>query len=129
MTTSANLELKRLCRYGIIGIGSNATLYLLFLGMIWADLGPVVSSAICYVLGVIFSYVLNRRWTFTSSNRHSQDLPRFLVAYMIGFGTTLFLMYILVATLGPELAQLITIGGAAGAIYVSLRLLNFGASE
>lgn len=129
MTTYINLELKRFSRYAAIGLGSNLTLYLLFLVMVWADLGAVSSSVICYIFGVTLSYLLNRKWTFASSNAHRQDLPRFLAAYATGFGATLLSINALVAPLGPALAQLVTIGVAAGVIYMSLRLLNFGTSR
>lgn len=116
----------RLVRYGLLGVGSNIALYLLFLLLVWAGVAPIVASGLCYILGVAISYFGNRRWTFASRSRHSRDLPRFLLAYGVGMGVTLASMFILLRLLGPAVAQLLTIGIAALSIYVVLHILRFG---
>ena len=70
--TAASTDMQRFSRYAIVGVGSNLTLYVLFLGLVWIGLAPVLVSGLCYVLGVLISYLLNRFWTFSS-----QSLPRF----------------------------------------------------
>ncbi|WP_312887514.1 GtrA family protein [Microvirga arabica] len=109
-----------------MGAVTNLSLYVLFLLLVWAGGAPLLISALCYVLGVIMSYLLNRRWTFASRSSHSHDLPRFLLAYGIGLGTTLVSMNLLINLLRPAIAQILTIGVTALSIYASLYLMRFG---
>ncbi len=118
--------LLRLSRYGAVGIFTNVTLYLLFLLLVWMGLPPVLTSGLCYFLGVAMSYLLNRRWTFASRSGHRQDLPRFLLAYVFGLVVTLLSISVLLTWIGPAAAQFVTIGVTAIAIYSALHLLKFG---
>ncbi|MCB1337295.1 MAG: GtrA family protein [Maritimibacter sp.] len=125
--TGASVHLSRLGKYGIVGLATNVSLYLVFLLLISGGMPPVLASATCYVLGVAMSYLLNRRWTFASASPHRRDLPRFLLAYLVGLVVTLAAMALLVGPLGAPLAQVLTIGVTALAIYGVLHLLRFGA--
>jgi putative flippase GtrA len=118
--------LLRFGRFGVVGLASNAGLYAAFLGLIWFGMAPLGASALCYVLGVVFSYVLNRGWTFASRSSHSRDLPRFLASYGVGLSVTLASMSVLVPVLGPAAAQLLTIAITAISIYLFLHILGFG---
>jgi putative flippase GtrA len=122
----SNQALKKINRYGIVGIGTNVTLYIVFLGLLWATVEPILASGLCYILGVTLSYYFNRRWTFQSENSHLLDISRFLFAYGIGFIVTIIFMNILTVFLNPEIAQVITICIAAISIYIALHLLKFG---
>ena len=124
--TAASTDMQRFSRYAIVGVGSNLTLYVLFLGLVWVGLAPVLVSGLCYVLGVLISYLLNRFWTFSSQKGHGHDLPRFLAAYGLGLLVTLIAMSLLVTPLGPALAQALTIVLTALTIYSALTLLRFG---
>ncbi len=119
-------EAVRAGRYITVGLVTNVTLYLLFLGLVILGLPPVGVSAACYLLGVALSYLLNRRWSFRSAAGHRHDLPRFLAAYGAGLAVTVLAMSLLAGPLGPALAQLLTIAIAALTIYSALRLLGFG---
>lgn len=124
--TRVRSEITRLTRYGVVGLFTNGSIYLVFLVMIWIGIYPVLASGLCYGLGVALSYLLNRRWTFNSQGAHRQDLPRFILAYGIGLLVTLISMWRLIQIMIPELAQLVTAVVTAVSIYASLRLLRFG---
>ncbi|MEM9086081.1 MAG: GtrA family protein [Pseudomonadota bacterium] len=117
---------KSLYRYGLVGIASNALVYGVFLALIWSAVPPVWATGMCYGIGLIVSYLANRVWSFESTADHRSDLPRFLLAYGIGFVATLVFMSALVTFLRPELAQIVNIGLTAIAIYASLQALGFG---
>ena len=119
-------EAKRFSKYGLIGLVNNLVLYILFVLLVQVGVQPVLVSGICYILGVAFSYTLNRRWTFTSQSSHTHDLPRFLTAYAVGLVSTVVTMTVLLFWLPPEIAQLLNIIITAIVIYTMLRLLNFG---
>ena len=122
-------EVGRLMRYGIVGVTTNAALYLVFIALLRLGLGPTVAAGLCYALGVALSYALNRRWTFASDASHGRDLPRFLLAYGTGLVSTMATITLLLRWLRPELAQVLNIGITALVIYASLRLVRFGQIE
>lgn len=119
-------EARRFSRYGIVGLATNLSLYLIFVLLLRLGVSPVVSAGLCYCLGVGMSYLLNRRWTFGSNDGHGRDLPKFLLAYGVGFASTLLTISLLVSWLPAELAQILNIGITAVVIYACLRILRFG---
>lgn len=124
-----NREAEKFSKYGVIGLGTNSLLYFLFIGLVMIGIHPVTTAGLCYILGLLLSYVLNRRWTFSSTNAHHHDLPRFLVAYGAGLATTLVTIVILIRWLPPSIAQIINIGITAVVIYTMLRVLQFGTTD
>lgn len=124
--TGRHNEIQQLSRYGATGIVVNFLLYLVFLVFLRLGLTPTVAAAFCYGLGVLISYLINRRWTFRSTEGHSRDLPKFLLAYGIGLASTLLTIAVLIRWLPPELAQVFNIGLTALVIYSSLRIFRFG---
>lgn len=116
----------RFVRYGLVGVLTNLLGYGLFLGLHYAGMPPVMAASLCYVVGVAMSYLLNRSWTFASNGSHAQDMTRFAQSYGIGFVVTFVSMWMLVKVMRPEIAQIISVGITAIAIYSSLRILRFG---
>lgn len=117
---------KSLYRYGLVGIISNLMVYCVFVALIWASVPPVWAAAMCYVLGLTVSYLINRRWSFESTASHRSDLLRFLLAYGVGLVATLVFISMLTLVFRPEIAQVINIVLTAVVIYVCLRVLRFG---
>lgn len=120
------VEAHRFSKYGVIGLASNAVLYFLFIALVYLGLSPVATAGLCYILGVSVSYIANRKWTFSSTEGHSRDLPKFLLAYGVGLASTLVTISVLLLWMPPELAQLINVAITAVVIYGMLRLLRFG---
>lgn len=127
--TQLRNEIRQLTRYGATGIVVNLLLYLVFIILLRSGFTPTVAAGLCYGLGVIVSYQINRRWTFASTESHSRDLSKFLLAYGIGLASTLLTIAILMRWLPPEIAQVFNIGLTALVIYASLRVLRFGGGE
>lgn len=119
-------EIGRLTRYGIVGAGSNVTVYLVFLGLVAARIEPVVATGVCYGVGLVLGYLLHRTVTFRSEAPHSRDGWRFGVAQLAGFLAAIACMGALKAPLGPALAQVAVILVAAMVIYGVLFALRFG---
>ncbi|WP_425404939.1 GtrA family protein [Hwanghaeella sp.] len=124
--TNLLVEAQRFSKYGIIGLINNAALYALFVVVVYLGISPVAAAGTCYVLGVIISYLLNRRWAFGSSNSHSHDFPRFILAYGVGLVSTLATISVLLIWLPPQVAQILNVGITACVIYGMLRLVSFG---
>lgn len=120
---------RRLLRFGIVGVVSNLALYLGFLLLIHLAVQPLWAAVTCYCAGICTSYILNRSWTFESRDVHSEDLPKFLLAHGVGFGSTIVVLNFLLAWLSPAAAQLVNITVTALMIYGTLLLLGFGGAR
>ena len=117
---------RQLARYGVVGVVSNLTTYGIFLGFYYLGMPPVIATGVVYVIGVCISYVVNRNWTFESKSIHSHDLPKFVLAYGLGFVVSLISMWGLLHWIPAEFAQLMTIFISAAMIFTLLKLLHFG---
>lgn len=124
--TILDRELRPLVRYGVVGVASNGALYVAFLLLLQLAVRPEVAAGICYGFGVCLSYVLNRAWSFQSRDTHREDMPKFLLAHLVGLCSTVLMLSLLLNWLRPELAQLVNVGFTAIIIYANLRLLRFG---
>jgi putative flippase GtrA len=129
MMRDPSRTLAQFGRYGSVGLVTNGTIYVVFLVLVWRGVGPVLASALCYCLGLLMSYALNRKWAFRSDATHRKDLPRFLLAYGIGFFFAVGCIAFFLIWLSPAIAQLVTIGLTAFVVYGSLRFLRFGQNE
>lgn len=71
----------------------------------------VTASVIGYALGLLVNYFLNYRYTFTSSEKHTVVLPKFLSVMAISMMINALVMYALVHGLEVNylLAQLIAV--------------------
>ncbi len=122
-------EASRFLRYGTVGAVVTVFLYLVYLGLIYVGVSPVRSSAICYGPGVALSYLGNRKWTFESEESHQRDLPKYVVAYVLGFLSTIATVWFALRWVPAAVAQIINIGVTPIVIFASLRILGFGTKE
>lgn len=119
----------RFLRYGAVGTISTAVLYVAFLVLVAINVNPVLAAGICYPVGVAFSYLGNRRFTFASDQTHRSDLPRFIAAYGVGFVSNLGVLVIALLWLPPSLAQLLNIAITPTVIFSTLRVVGFGSPK
>ncbi len=124
--TTPGAEIARFSRFGVVGVLNNLFLYLLFMALTSIGAPPVFGAATCYLIGVLNAYWLNRRWAFSSSNSHSDDLPRFLIAYGLGFLCAVLGIAILINFFTPAIAQAFNIVITALFTYGILSVLGFG---
>ena len=92
--------LGQLLRYGIVGLASNALGYALYLGLSYAGLGPKLAMSLLYVLGMLQTFVFNKRWSFRHEGMHGQAFIRYIVTYGIGYLINLVALFVLVDRLG-----------------------------
>lgn len=109
-----------------MGVASNFIGYLFFLFLIRLSVEPVIATGLTYVTILTGNYIVNRIWVFRSRGNHASDAPRYLLAYGIGFVTSMGSMKLLSGHMRPEFAQIFVILLSALVIYASLVLLRFG---
>ncbi len=91
---------RQALRFVIVGVASNAIAYLLYLGLCELGLTPRLAMTITYVLGVIVTFVGNRRWTFGHTGHISTAAKRHLALYGLGYAANWLVLTIGVYRLG-----------------------------
>lgn len=98
-----NNFITQVLKYGIVGVMNTLltilTIWLLmrFAFHVTGDTGASslavsVSNVVGYVVGLINSFIWNRKWTFNSSRKWKTDLFRFIIAFLICFIPQLLLV-------------------------------------
>ncbi len=83
-------------RFAAVGLLSNATLYLVYLGLTAMGLGHKLSMTLLFALGTLQTFLLNKTWTFRHGGRLPQSLARYLTAYAGCYVLNLALLFVLV---------------------------------
>lgn len=96
-----------------LGVGSVSAIghYGLLIGLVSGfGFDPVLSSAAGAFVGALINYALNYRFTFKSSQQHSETVSRFALIALLGLGLNTFLMWLGVDVLALHylLAQILT---------------------
>jgi len=98
-----NGKLKYITRFSIVGIANTLIDFLifsLFNGLI--GLNYIASQIIGYSFGVVNSFVLNKKWTFSMTNSNKKtghELFQFIVVNLISLIITLITMNFLIKNL------------------------------
>lgn len=90
----------QLVRYGIVGLGTNALGYVLYLGLTALGMGPKLAMSLLYMVGVLQTFVFNRAWTFRYVGQGRAAFQRHVVLYVTGYVVQLLLFALMVDTLG-----------------------------
>ena len=87
-------------RFGIVGLSSNLILYLLYLGLTSLGLAPKLAMSILYVVGVLQTFVVNKKWTFHHHGHLSVAFIRYISLYAFGYLINLGILIAMVDRLG-----------------------------
>jgi len=87
-------------RFGTVGLLSNLTVYLLYLGATALGVGHKTAMSVLYCLAVMQSFFLNRAWTFRHRGAAGAPLARYWALYAAGYLVNLGLLYALVDVAG-----------------------------
>lgn len=88
------------CRFVLVGVASNALLYLAYLGITGVGLGHKTAMTLVYVLGVLQTFLVNKIWTFAHLGSNGQAFLRYLAAYGGCYLLQLTMLYLFVDQLG-----------------------------
>ena len=87
-------------RFGVIGLASNALLYLLYLATTAIGVEPKAAASLIYLVGVLLTFVLNKRWTFQHDGHVRRTAARYWVAYVFSYAANMVLLIIFVDIAG-----------------------------
>lgn len=88
--------IQQLVRFGVTGLLSNSIIYLGYLAVTWVGMGHKSAMTLCYLLGILMSFVLNRSWTFRSRTNTTPALLRYGIVYFSGYIVNFLILYIFV---------------------------------
>lgn len=78
MTESWSTSVRRFLKYCVTGVLNTGVSYVVFSFLVFLGVGSAAALAAGYVCGMATSYVLNARWTFQTSAKHTWQLVKFI---------------------------------------------------
>lgn len=87
---------RQFFRYALVGVASNVALYSAYLLMTSVGLGHKTAMTLVYIVGVLQTYIVNRRWTFLYRGEISGSMLRYVAAYASGYLFNLVALLVLV---------------------------------
>ncbi len=83
-------------RYALVGLVSNGALYLGYLLLTNIAVGYKTAMTFLYAVGVLQTFIFNKKWSFKHDGTTSPALLRYGVAYAFGYIINLFALLLLV---------------------------------
>jgi putative flippase GtrA len=87
---------RQLLRFAVVGAASNLVCYLIYLGLTRLGLGPKLAMSLLYAVGVMQTFVFNKKWTFEHGGAHSAVFVRYCIAYGAGYVINIIVLFVLV---------------------------------
>ncbi len=122
-----NIALNQMRRYLVVGLVSNGLLYLAYLGLTFYGLGPKVAMTLLYVIGVLQTFIFNKKWSFNHEGLIKPAMSRYVAAYVCGYLINYIALFILVDKLGMnhQIIQAIMIVLVACVVFLLLKFWVF----
>jgi putative flippase GtrA len=124
------LPVAEMVRYGLVGIANTVIcLSAIFLGLHVIGLPYTLANAVGYGLGLIASFLLNRRFTFRSSRRIlSREPLLFLAVFGLSYAVQMGALVLLVELLHMDesLAQFPAMAVYTACGYIGNKFITFG---
>ena len=83
-------------RFAIVGVVSNAALFLLYLLLTQFGVGPKLAASVTYAIGVLQTFAFNRSWSFRHAEAPAPALVRYVTAYALGYAVNIIGLHLLV---------------------------------
>lgn len=93
-------SIQQFYRYLVVGAGSNAIGYGMYLLITWLGVGALLGMSIIYLCACLVSFAGNKRWTFASRSNSIALLPRYVCMQIAGYLTNFLLLLVLYKHLG-----------------------------
>jgi putative flippase GtrA len=88
--------LRQILIYGTTGLVLNGVIFLAYLWLTEIYRSPKLTMSVLYLLGAIFSFLLNRRFTFSHHGSLGVTSLRYLVVQFIGYLLNLIILLLFV---------------------------------
>jgi len=93
--------MRQFFRFLTVGVVNTLVGYgVIFAGMYLAKMSPESSNVAGYAVGLVASYVLNRKYTFNSRQDRRSEIVRFLIVFVIAYVSNFAVLLFLIYTIG-----------------------------
>ena len=92
--------LTQIARYGVVGLASNAFGYGLYILLTYFGVGPKLAMTLLYIVGVLQTFVFNKKWSFSFSGEVAPALRRYAAVYATVYVINYFALTLLVDQAG-----------------------------
>lgn len=123
---------KQIFKYSIVGVLNTIiglTAMFVFYNIYKVDY--ILTNIIAYMLGLINSFVFNKRWTFASKQHYSKEILPFLCVFLIGYAANLLTLITTVEVfkINPNISQVFGIGAYSSTNFLLNRYWTFSKSH
>jgi len=88
-------------RYIVVGLANTLIgLFVIYMGLFAFGLGNVSANAVGYTVGILCSFALNKRWTFSHEGKALPAFIRFLVIVLLAYAANLATVLLAADVLG-----------------------------
>ena len=94
--------LTQFSRYAIVGLASNAIGYVLYIALTRLGLGPKLAMSLLYGIGILQTFLFNKRWTFGHRGACGSVFARYCIVYGLGYVVNLLVLILLVDQVGLQ---------------------------
>lgn len=87
-------------RYVIVGLASNAVIYIAYIVLTLVGMGPKLAMSLLYGVGVLQTFVFNKNWSFRFDGAATPALVRYATVYATGYVIQFLALMLLVDQIG-----------------------------
>ena len=91
---------SQLIRDLIVGLASNAVIYVGYLLLTQLGMGPKLAMSLLYGVGVLQTFVFNKNWSFRCEGAATPALVRYATVYALGYFIQFLSLALLVDRMG-----------------------------
>ncbi|PIQ52191.1 MAG: polysaccharide synthesis protein GtrA [Comamonadaceae bacterium CG12_big_fil_rev_8_21_14_0_65_59_15] len=91
---------QQFLRYVLVGLGSNAAVYVIYLLLTGWGWNPKVAMSLLYLVGVLQTFVFNKQWSFRFNGAATPAFVRYATVYAVGYVVNLSALLLLVDQMG-----------------------------
>jgi putative flippase GtrA len=126
---TGRLAQHKLAKFIVVGVANNLIGYGVFVALSLLGIAAIPAMTLAYGMGMIISFVGNRKWTFGHRGHFVPTLIRFAIANLVGYGVNFGLLWLFVSRCGlPQIpVQFFATGCVALCTFLMMRLWVFRA--
>lgn len=120
----------RIVKYGSVGLINTIISYLIFYTLVSLGIHYLLASTVSFILGTIFSYIMNSNYTF-SMYKSFRKFTKFFIITLISLSCSLILLYFLKNLVGFDvlLAQVIVVIVRFPIVYLLMKRIVFSRAQ
>lgn len=114
-------------RFGLVGVFSNIATYVAYLFLVAYGFDHKISMSIMFLIGIVLTFSLNMRWSFSRQEFVRKSFVRYVLAYCAAYFINLatLLLFVDYFALSPKITQAVAIVLIAIMLFIVQKLWVF----